>query len=210
MQKMVLCSNIIDREGRDAFESFLGRKTNGMKTLFIPTGGNPEANLTWIKEDYSAIIESLELNIEVYDIEDLSPEEFQVLVRQFEMIWMSGGIASYLLNAVKKVKLDTLLSSLLNEGIVYVGSSSGAMIMNPTLKVAEWYIGEPDQKSKGIAGLGFTDFYVYPHYDENQKEAIIKLKDFSEPLYLQKENGAICLQDGKITGFIGAKPEIIY
>ena len=89
---------------------------------------------------------------EVYDIEDLSPEEFQVLVRQFEMIWMSGGIASYLLNAVKKVKLDTLLSSLLNEGIVYVGSSSGAMIMNPTLKVAEWYIGEPDQKSKGIAG----------------------------------------------------------
>ncbi|HRI05474.1 MAG TPA: Type 1 glutamine amidotransferase-like domain-containing protein [Candidatus Dojkabacteria bacterium] len=206
--KIVLCSNLIDRHSKEEFEKFLGRKTDGMKVLFIPTGGNPEPNLTWIKEDYSIIVEDLKVDIQAYDIEDMNEGQIRELVPQFDMIWMSGGVTSYLMNAVIKTGFNNIMKEVIENDIVYVGSSSGAMILNPTLDVAAWYIGEEDSESAGVKGLGYTDYYVYPHYHENLKEEIIKRKNFTAPLYLMKNEQAICIDNGEIT-YLGGKPEIV-
>lgn len=207
-RKIVLCSNLIDKYSKEEFEKFLGRKTDGMKTLFIPTGGNPEPNLTWIKEDYSIIVNDLKVDIEVYDIEDMTHQQIADLVPQFDIIWMSGGVTSYLMKVLIEKDFKKILDEALDKGIIYVGSSSGAMIMNPTLDVAAWYVGEEDPMSKEMKGYGYTDYYIYPHYHENLKEEIIKRKNVNAPLYLMKNEQAILL-DGENITYLGGKPEIV-
>jgi peptidase E len=62
--------------------------------------------------------------------------------------------------------LDIEIPNMLDKGMIYIGSSAGAMVCSPTLEICEWYIGEEERGSKYLPGINLVDFDFYPHWME--------------------------------------------
>ncbi len=97
-----------------------------------------------------------------------------------------------------RCELDKALPALL-ENAYFVGSSAGSMICSKTLSMAALYPNELDHNGYYLPGLGFLDFEIYPHYDE---EKLPMLKEVWQieygDLYLLKNGEAITVVGDKI------------
>lgn len=196
--KLFLCSSIITPNLKQDFENFIGRKTEGLKVLFVTTAGNPNPDKSWIAEDRDPLIENLGFKIEEIDIEKIQGEELREKITQFDVLWMNGGYTGYLMQQVKKSGLEEFLPELLQSGLVYAGSSAGSMICSESLEIADWYIGEEEPGASKISGLGYLSFQIYPHFRNELLDEIKKNKDPKEQYVLLRNGQAVSYEDGKV------------
>jgi dipeptidase E len=122
------------------------------------------------------------------------------MIKGHHIIWFGGGMPGYLLYWIRRRELDKILPTLLEQGMVYVGSSAGSMIASASQSVGEWYIGETEPGASLIPGLGLVDFEIYPHY-ENSLYAKIKKKFIGNKLFLLKNGEAIIVENKNIRVF---------
>lgn len=196
-----------------------------LKVAIIPTASDP---IEWVPEkegskEYVAklIPEKKEKNAEWvrsckkewadkgYDvvIADLKEdtEKLREKLEKVDLIVVEGGDVNYLLDWVKKSKLETYLEDLLNKGVVYVGTSAGSVLLNPDIGLTWW---EPEWTSDHI-GLGIVDFVVVPHQKEEgllkseenlvgRKKYLQSVIEFPWKVYLVQDGQAIKVVDDKI------------
>jgi peptidase E len=98
--------------------------------------------------------------------------------------------------------LDKALPDLLEKSI-YVGSSAGSMVCSKTLKLGALYPDEYDRNGFYLPGLGFVDFEIYPHYEDELLPTIKKVWRDGD-LCLLKNGEAITMVGDKID-FLGEK-----
>lgn len=178
-------------------ESFVGGFT-GKKIAYIPTAENGEhAYGSWKTEsDAWKVVSALDAHIEPVVLEEYKDASVIDVLKTKDILWFAGGVPGYLLYWVRRCQLDLHIKELLNQGIVFVGSSAGGMICSPSIKMTELL----DEEHGGglIPGLGLVDFEFWPHYEESQLE---KIKNFytGNKLYLLKDGEAITVVDGVVT-----------
>jgi dipeptidase E len=92
-------------------------------------------------------------------------------IKQSDFIWLTGGNTFYLNYVLRKSGIDTILKESIDKSTVYGGASAGAVIAGPTL----YGIEHMDDKSKAPQviweGLGFVEFGVIPHWDNEKYES---------------------------------------
>ena len=79
--------------------------------------------------------------------------------------------------------------------MIYVGSSAGCMVTAPTLRIADWYLGEGEHGASFLPGLGLVDFDFYPHYEESQIVEIERNYKGTK-MYLMKNGEALIVENG--------------
>ena len=184
MSKIVLTScGIIDSELKDQFYSLLDKDISQIKLLYITIAvdGEKDTDRKWLEEEYATI---LNLGIKKKNITEYHYEE-NMDFSSYDIIYMIGGNTFYLLKELKEKNLVEKIIQAINNGVIYIGSSAGSIILGKTIETALPY----DENWVGIedfTGLNIVDGIIIPHANRKQEfiaEAKEKYKDKIIELY---------------------------
>jgi dipeptidase E len=140
---------------------------------------------------------------EEIDIEGKTKEELKNFFMDKNIIHMEGGNSFYLLRAIREAGFAEVLKELLEEGKIYIGTSSGAYIICPTIEVADWdETGKPRFGVTDFTALDYVPFLLKAHYKDEAEAAVKeKMRILKYPLRVLKDGQGILVEDGKDTFF---------
>jgi dipeptidase E len=136
--------------------------------------------------------------LELTALPSIDEERWMPLVKETDVLLVSGGDALYLNYWMKKSGLAELLPSL---KAVYVGMSAGSMVMAPN--IGEFFVGWTSPEG-GDEALGLVDFSIFPHVDHemlphNTMAAAEKWAEgMKGPAYAVDDETAIKVIDGEV------------
>lgn len=205
--KLLLTSNgITNKTIENKLGELVGKDFNDLKIVFIPTAMNPGlGDKTWFVENLNNIHKLGFKEFDIVDISSLNKHEWLPRLEQADVICCNGGSNFYLAKWLKLSGLAEEIPRLL-ETRVWIGSSSGAMVMSPyqsTIISQEIYEEDFNEK-ENKKSLGIVDFHIVPHLNgvgfARMDEANLRnvLKDFKEKVYVLDDSSAIAVVDGKV------------
>ncbi|MEQ1345800.1 Type 1 glutamine amidotransferase-like domain-containing protein [Acinetobacter seifertii] len=136
----------------------------GKTVTFIPTASKPEEVTFYVDNDRLAF-EKLGMKVEILNIEQENYETIEKTLNKNDYIFISGGNTFYLLQELKKCQADKIISNLINQGKLYIGSSAGSIVLAPDIE----YIKTMDDSSKApelsdTKAMGIINFSILPHF----------------------------------------------
>jgi len=196
--KLFLCAEAKNEESIEKLKAF-DTNISEKNCLYIPTASNGGFYGSWKGGDSIKVARSLFKNLTIFELEDYFLVDVDKLCENIDVVWMAGGMSGYLLYWLRRIQFDKKLTRLLNNDILYIGSSAGSMICSKTQNSSEWFIGEEEPGASLLPVLGYIDFEIYPHYEEDLFSKIEeKWKVGDGQLYLLKNGEVIVVEDGSI------------
>lgn len=206
MKLLLTSSGNTNKSIENALLELLEKPFNRATLVFIPTAANTEDDSSgWLEQDINNF---RKLGFGSFDVIDVSKAKKDVWLPAFEkadVLVFGGGNEKYLLEWIKKIGLDKLLSELIKTK-VYVGISAGGMIAAKTLSLNDsgklYY--EDFEREGNIKGLGYVNFEIRPHLNSTYfpqvridvLESIASKVDHT--FYTIDDNTAIKIVDGNI------------
>lgn len=182
----------------EKLDKFVGG-LKGKHIAYIPTAANGEEPYgTWKNGTTWNEFSACGAIVQVFELENYKEMHFPDSLRNFDILFVAGGMPGYLMYWMRRTYLDVHLKKMLDDGLIYVGSSAGSMVTAPTLHSAEVYLDEVEPGVGIFPGLGLVDFDFYPHYKEGTLDQIKKNYKGSK-MYLVKNGEAITVENSKVT-----------
>jgi len=154
------------------------------KLGFIANASDLKENKDTIDLIKEALIKKeKDLKIIDIDLRNKTKEQLKKELDKVEIIFVNGGNAFYLLEKVKESGFDELVRDLVNQGVIYIGSSAGSCIMGSSLEPIRLMDDLNLAKNlKSYKGIGLVDFVIVPHsgrgkYGDQIKKIIKEYKD---------------------------------
>lgn len=172
-KKMVLTScGIIDSTLKQNFYKLLNKDISKVKILFITAAVDSENNsdTKWIDDEFKSI---LDLGVKKENIQEFKID-YEIDLSLYDVIYMLGGNTFYLLKKIREAKFDLKLKEAIENGVIYVGSSAGSVIMGSTTELSLPY----DKNRVNLtdfAGLKLFDGIIIPHANR-KREYVAKNK----------------------------------
>ena len=192
MKNSILTScGIIDEEFKNIFYRVINKvEIKEKKVLYITTAadGENDSDKSWMDEEYETI---LDLGFSKENIYEFKIGQKEININDFDVIYMMGGNTFYLMDMIRKYNFDTVIKKAMDNGIIYIGSSAGSIILGNSVEYALPF-DENNVDLKDFSGLRIIDGIIIPH--ANRKEEFIsKVKEnIGEKLFLlYDENGII-------------------
>lgn len=170
MRKIVLTScGIIDNKLKEQFYELLDKDISKIKLLYvtIAVDGEKDTDRTWLEEEYATI---LDLGIKKENITEFHYEE-NIDFSSYDIIYMIGGNTFYLLKELREKNLAEKIIQAIDNGVIYVGSSAGSIILGKTIETALPY-DENWVNLVDFKGLNIVNGIIIPH--ANRKQEFIK------------------------------------
>lgn len=136
-------------------------------------------------------------------------------IEEADAIFVGGGNTFRLLKALYDYDLLDPIRRASERGLLYVGSSAGAIVAGPSLRTTK---DMPVVQPPCFAALGLVDFQISPHYldpdphsthmGETQEERILQFLEENEAAVVGLREGAMLrVEDEKVTlkGSAGAR-----
>lgn len=121
-------------------------------------------------------------------------------LRKANIIYISGGDTTKLLNEIKEFNLEKELNNALENNCLLVGISAGGILLSKegysdTLKLTDI-----NNDYTFVEGLNFIDISFCPHYDIEEKKESLKdnIKNTNKQVYSLEDNTALTIIDNKI------------
>lgn len=156
---------------RNALLDMLGRPIEECTALCIPTAmyGHPHAGPgenAWNFVAGRSEQPMVELGwksvglIELTALPSIDTEKWVPLVRNADVLLVSGGDALYLCHWMRQCGFADLLPQL--DDTVWIGMSAGSMVMTP--RIGQEFVGWNPPTGNDLT-LGLVDFAIFPHLD---------------------------------------------
>nr|WP_301287600.1 Type 1 glutamine amidotransferase-like domain-containing protein [Bacillus sp. 1735sda2] len=155
---MFLCSSF--KDSYSLLSDFTGESLKGKRVTFFPTASAVE-EVTHYVEAAKEAFHQLGMQLETVQIAEQSTEEITKMIKQNDVMYVSGGNTFYLLQELRKHGLDDVLKEEINKGKLYIGESAGSIIMAPSIE----YISLMDEQQKApelSSYQGFNEVSRYP------------------------------------------------
>ena len=195
---------------RNALTNLLGRPIEECTALCIPTAmyGHPYAGPgenVWKFVAGRSEQPMIELGwksvglIELTALPSIDKERWVSLVRNADVLLVSGGDALFLSHWMQESGLNDLLTEL--NDTVWVGMSGGSMVMSP--RIGKEFVGWK-QPSGDDRALGLVDFAIFPHLDNESlpDNTMAAARKWAAGLdcvaYAIDDETAICVVDGVV------------
>ncbi|KEP26019.1 Type 1 glutamine amidotransferase-like domain-containing protein [Bacillus zhangzhouensis] len=161
MKKMFLCSSF--KDSYSLLSDFAGESLKGKSVTFIPTASAVEEVKHYVEAAKEAFHE-LDMHIETVQMAEQTAQEITHMIERNDVIYVSGGNTFYLLQELRKHRLDHVLKEEINKGKLYIGESAGSIIMAPSIE----YISLMDDQEKApelpaFQGINEISNYPVPH-----------------------------------------------
>ncbi len=178
----------------------IGRVTTALK-------GAQDENFKAYMEEYGQDMIDEGIYFEEIDIKDKTPEEIYAFFEDKNVIQVEGGNPFYLLKYAREVGFEKIVKDVLDKGLAYVGCSSGAHLLTPSVVLATLKKGRNWYGVTDFSAFGFVPYLVRPHYVEAMNDDLREIMGKTGyGIRLITDEQAILIEDGKET-FIGG-PEI--
>lgn len=193
MKNIILTScGIIDREFKEQFYRIINKEEiKDKKVLYITTAsdGENDSDKSWMDEEYETI---LDLGFSKENIYEFKIGQKEININDFDVIYMMGGNTFYLMDMIRKYNFDTVIKKAMDNGIIYIGSSAGSIILGNSVEYALPF-DENNVDLKDFSGLRIVDGIIIPH--ANRKEEFIsKVKEnIGEKLFLLYDEDGIII-----------------
>jgi dipeptidase E len=138
--------------------------------------------------------------LELTALPSIDEDRWVPVVREADVLLVSGGDALYLCHWMRASGLADLLPSL--NQTVYVGLSAGSMVMTP--RIGEDFVGWKPPGEGDDSTLGIVDFSIFPHVDDpmlptNTMAAAERwAAGIGGPAYAIDNDTAITVADGSV------------
>lgn len=136
-----------------------------LKLAFITTPAEvEEGDLQWLKDDRQSLVDAGFL-VTDYTITDKAKEEIENYLKDFDVIYMSGGNTFYFLKKIQESNCADVIRDFVGSGKIYIGTSAGSVIAGPDILPTRNL--EKFNKAPKLAtykGLGLVDFIIMPHW----------------------------------------------
>lgn len=163
MRKMYLTS-----VGLGKLPSILPKPPSETKVAFVPTAADTYIDKWFIDVDIKKL-NDFGFHITQIDIKDKDEQQLEKELDGFDVVYVAGGNSFYLLEKVYESGFDKVIKKLMDNGIVYVGASAGAVIVCPTIEpVTELDDPSKAPNLKSKNGLNLIDFVILPHYGKEK------------------------------------------
>lgn len=210
MKLLLTSAGVKNTTIHDALLGLLGRPVADCTALCIPTAmyGHPQAGPgaeAWKFIAGRSTEPMTELGwksvgvLELTALPTIDEQHWVPLVRDADVLLVSGGDALYLNHWMRKSGFAELLPSLTET--VYVGMSAGSMVMTP--RIGQYFV-EWTPPSGDDATLGVVDFSIFPHVGHpmlpyNTMAAAEKwAAGIGGPAYAIDDDTAIVVTDGAV------------
>lgn len=202
--KLFLSSEGVPRP--DVLKELFGSSLDTVKVALINNAQDSYPSLTAKEREFKLEESFHSLGFQAVPVDLRAYEgktrELAEQLRACKLIWCSGGNVFWLRYVMKLSGFDTIIKTLLTEGIVYGGWSAGAVVAGPSLKVID-LMDDPHVAPEIIwDGLGLTDFFVWPHWDKEkylplQDEALEQMKLLPYESIRLRDGEVIIVEDGQ-------------
>jgi dipeptidase E len=138
--------------------------------------------------------------LELTALPSIDEERWVPLVRETDVLLVSGGDALYLCHWMRQSGLADLMPAL--SETVYVGLSAGSMVMTP--RIGEDFVGWTPPAGGDDSTLGVVDFSIFPHLDHEMlpentmADAQRWAAGLAGPAYAIDDETAITVTDGSV------------
>lgn len=167
MKQLILASiasNIIH-----AVEFVFPNGFRGSRLAVVSTAAHGESGDTsWLDNELNVFREIGFTMVEL-NLEGAHADALRKSCEHIDALLVTGGNTYYLLHHVRKSGFDTVVKELVERGVVYIGSSAGALLAGPSIDVARRFddpAAAPELSDYG--GLELVNFATVSH--TNQKE----------------------------------------
>ena len=211
MQLLLTSGGVTNATIRQALVDLLGKPIDEASALAIPTAmyghpnvgpgekvwqfisgrsGNPMCELGWKSVGV----------LELTALPSIDDERWVPLVREADVLLVSGGDALYLCHWMRQSGLADLLPSL--SETVWVGLSAGSMVMTP--RIGEDFVGWKPPAGGDDTTLGLVDFSICPHVNpegtrgNSMAEAESWAAGIAGPAYAIDDQTALAVTDGAV------------
>ena len=172
----------------------------GKKVVFIPTAAIPEKITFYVGADKKAL-QKLGLIVQDLEITKLPEDEIEKTIISADFIFVSGGNTFFLLQELKRKGVDKMITSHINKGKLYIGSSAGSAVVSRSIEYVK-HMDNPKvaKELDGYSALGVIDFCVVPHFTNFpfRKSAEKVVKEFADTLDLKPiSNNQVIIVDGE-------------
>lgn len=142
----------------------LHAKQRKLKTLFITTAADGEAgDKSWLQADRQALVDG-GFQLTDYTVVGKTIPDILEAISTTNVIMMSGGNTSYLLEHLKKTSADDIITQAVSQGKVYIGSSAGSIVAGPDISHSVSAEDADDDITNAFTGLSLTDVSILPHW----------------------------------------------
>lgn len=180
--------------------------------VFISTAAKSEENLEFLKMDWTIMRDEMGFNVEEYDIEGKTEAQVTKALEFKDIIYVEGGNTYFLLKVMRECNFERIIRKLLKEGKVYIGSSSGSIVVGRTIKTAEWVGDKNTVHLKDLKGLNLVPFDILCHYRPEYadiiKQKIKSPRKRAKRLKILTDQQAILVQ-GKEIDLIGEGDAVV-
>ncbi|MFA6325277.1 MAG: Type 1 glutamine amidotransferase-like domain-containing protein [Candidatus Paceibacterota bacterium] len=188
----------------------LGIPRKNLKIGFINTAFKVVEDKEYIKymDEYFELMQKSGIDFKQFDIKGKTKEEILNFFSDRNVIQVCGGNPFYLLKTIRESGFDDILKQLLDNGLNYLGCSSGSYLMCPTVEVGGWKTTRNKYGVTDFTALGYVPFLIKCHYTDNQKEKILeKMKGLKHTLRVLKDDQAFIIENDSCI-FIGDSEEV--
>lgn len=193
----------------EEFVKVLPDKPENLRLVHILTATTPykDEEKGFFERDRKAIKEAgfqfSELDIEGKDTEFLIKE-----LKNKDIIYVQGGNTFFLMKHLRLSGLDKLLPDLLEQGMIYFGTSAGSYVAGMSIETGRWKKKKPQFGLTDLSGMGLVPFSMFVHYEESHNPIIRKnLETLNHPLKILTDNQALLVR-GEKTELVGKGKEI--
>jgi dipeptidase E len=208
MRRLLLLSRGI-KGFEKTIEELCNKPLHNIDLAYISTARKPQPleDQKDMYDDFSYMKE-LGIHYEDIDIEGKTEKQLRNLLYKKDAILVSGGDGFYLLKHARISGFDKVVSDFINEGIPYIGYSSGAYLLCPTLEMHNLRNRKDTYGLTDLKALNLVPFLLVVHFKEEKRSLLEEFASKAEyPLRVLKDKQGFLVIDDKVT-FIGEGTEI--
>lgn len=201
MKKLLLTS--FASVSLDLIKESLSKPASDVKVAFIKTAADPYEDQSFVETDRNKLIE-MGFSVKDVDLKNKTLIELEDDFKNIDLILMAGGNTFYLLDHIRKTGFDQLLPRLLNNGLIYVGSSAGSIVCCPTIESAKKFDNPSEAPNlKNYEGLNLFNQAIIPHaqkekYAERIKETVKEMNQKGLEVMVLTDNEAVLINDDEV------------
>ena len=185
MKRMLLTSSF--KDVAKLFPEFAASDLGGKTVTFIPTAALHEKVNSYVKSGRKAL-EKMGLIVDELEISTAPQSEILTKLNNNDYIYVSGGNTFFLLQELRRVGADRIVTEQIKSGKLYIGESAGSIIISPNIE----YVKDMDNYKSttdlnDFDALNVIDFYPLPHHNcfPFKKTVEIIITDYTNTLELR-------------------------
>ena len=126
--------------------------------------------------------------------------DYEIDLSLYDVVYMLGGNTFYLLKKIRETKFDLKLKDAIENGVIYVGSSAGSVIIGSTTELSLPY----DKNCVNLTnfdGLKVFNGIIVPHANRKREYILEKQMEYKNKIFGIEDGCGIVVENDNIKNY---------